>query len=92
MSNRLLNKPRHPAQFAADIVERAIATDGEQFLQTRQHMLSWWQLSLLDIKAFLILVALAVGGLLFLLTRVVCIVVLRIVRHAQTAGSKQKHA
>lgn len=63
-----LHKPRHPVQLAADIVERAIATVGEQYLQTQEHTLSWWQLSLLDVTAFLVLAAAA--GVSFLVLTV----------------------
>jgi len=54
-----LNKPLHLAQLAADIVEEARATDGKQLQcwQTSQHMHSQWQLSLLDMKALLTLLA-----------------------------------
>ncbi|DBB07554.1 TPA: hypothetical protein ACH3X3_009010 [Trebouxia sp. C0006] len=48
VSKRLRNRPRHPAQPAADVVERVIATGGEHYLETHQHRLTWWQLSLLD--------------------------------------------
>lgn len=91
VSKRLVNKPRHSAQLAADIVERALATAGQQYLQTRQHTLAWWQLSLLDVKAFLILVVLAVVSLLGFLICVVCMGVWRTVKHARTPVTKQKH-
>lgn len=41
----LLNKPRHPAQLAADTVEHVVATGGEPYLDTEAQTLSWWQLS-----------------------------------------------
>ena len=50
---RLANKPRHPAELAADIVEQVILTGGDGYLNTREPYLSWWQLSLLDVKLFL---------------------------------------
>ncbi|KAL0053413.1 hypothetical protein WJX82_005386 [Trebouxia sp. C0006] len=53
VQKRLSNKPRHPAQLAADVVERVIATGGDPYLATKMHSLSWWQLSLLDVKFFL---------------------------------------
>ncbi|DBB14407.1 TPA: hypothetical protein ACH3X3_004706 [Trebouxia sp. C0006] len=63
VSKRLTNKPRQPVQLAADIVERALATGGENYLETRQHRLSWWQLSLLDVYSLLTLTATATVGL-----------------------------
>ncbi|DBA85796.1 TPA: UDP-glucuronosyltransferase 2A1 [Trebouxia sp. C0004] len=53
VQKRLSNRPRHPAQLAADIVEHVIATGGDPYLATKMHSLSWWQLSLLDVKLFL---------------------------------------
>ncbi len=35
-------------------------TSGEPYLKTQQHTLASWQLSLLDVKAFLFLVAIAI--------------------------------
>ena len=63
VSKRLTNKPRQPVQLAADIVERALATGGENYLETRQHRLSWWQLSLLDVYSLLTLTATATVSL-----------------------------
>ena len=57
VQKRLINKPRHPAQLAADVVERVLATDAEQYLETRMHALTWWQLSMLDVKLVLALSA-----------------------------------
>ena len=74
VQKRLLNKPRHPAQLAADIVERVVATGGEPFLDTKAQTLSWWQLSLLDVKLFLAIVVTALlsvlGGVLWVTARV----------------------
>ena len=74
VQKRLLNKPRHPAQLVADIVERVVATGGEPYLDTQAQTLSWWQLSLLDVKLFLAVVVTALlcglGGLLWLNARV----------------------
>ncbi len=53
VSKRLLNKPREPVQLAADVVEQALATGGDRYLETQQHKLTWWQMSLLDVKLFL---------------------------------------
>lgn len=59
MQKRVRNKPRSGAQLAADIVERAIATGGEPYLEVRAKDMPWWQLALLDVKLFLAVVALA---------------------------------
>ncbi len=81
ISKRLRTKACHPAQLAADVVERVIATGGEHYLETHQHKLTWWQLSLLDVKACLAAVVLLLACLVFL-----CIVaVVRLVK----AGWKQ---
>jgi len=63
VTRRLRNKPRQPAELAADVVERVLTTDGDMYLETLQHALSWWQLSLIDVKAFLLTAALLVVGL-----------------------------
>ncbi len=74
VQRRLLNKPRHPAQLAADIVERVVATGGEPYLDTKAQTLPWWQLSLLDVKLFLAVVVTALlcvlRGLLWVTARV----------------------
>lgn len=57
---------RHPAQKAADIVEKVLLTEGEEYLQTEQHALAWWQNSLLDVYAVIALMAAAVLALVFL--------------------------
>ena len=71
VSRRIRNKPRSPVQLAGDIVERVIWTKGDPYLETKEHELSWWQLSLLDVKLFLTLCALltvsALAGLVWLL-------------------------
>ena len=73
VSRRLQNNPRHPAEIAADIVERVLATDGECYLETQEHNLKWWQLSMLDVQAFLLLAVLtalsALVGLLLLVVK-----------------------
>ncbi len=60
VSKRLLNKPRKPVQLAADVVEQALATGGDRYLETQQHKLTWWQMSLLDVKLFLTVLFIAV--------------------------------
>ena len=46
--------------MAADVVERVLATGGDMYLDTHQHHLPWWQLSLLDVKAALLLLVVMV--------------------------------
>lgn len=46
---------RHPAEQAADIIEKVLLTQGEDYLQTEQHTLAWWQNSLLDVYAVIAL-------------------------------------
>lgn len=74
LQKRLTASPRTPAQTAADVVERVIATGGDNYLQTQQSVLCWWQLAMLDVKLALGLGILVVIGLLgfglFLLTKV----------------------
>jgi len=55
VSRRLHYKPRTPTQLAADVVEQVLRTEGDPYLQTQEHSLTWWQLSLLDVKLFLAL-------------------------------------
>lgn len=62
VQKRLRGKARQPAQQAADVVEQVLRTDGEDYLQTQQHKLPWWRLSLLDVKLFLVLSALVILG------------------------------
>ncbi|KAK9835082.1 hypothetical protein WJX84_009440 [Apatococcus fuscideae] len=56
---------RHPAEKAADIVEKVMLTGAEDYLQTHYHRPSWWQHSLLDIYGLLaLLLALFVMALI----------------------------
>lgn len=73
LAKRLQNKPRRPVQLAADIVERALNTDGEQYLQTQEHALPWWQLSLLDVKAFLLLIVMIGLSILAFTVWIACV-------------------
>lgn len=93
VQRRLRSKPRHPVQQAADIVEQVLATDGDMYLQTKQHTLPWWQLSLLDVKLFLIIILLlsiAFLGLIFWL--MVQLIVSLTTRVFGGADEKQKVA
>ena len=84
-------KPRHSAQLAADIVEHAINTEAENYLQTHAHALSWWQHSL-DVKAFLAVIVIAAVGLSAGLVVFICktIVSFGMVMSHSRSGSKQK--
>ena len=55
---------RHPAEQVADIVEKVLLTEGEEYLQTGQHTLVWWQNSLLDVYAVIALMAAMVLALI----------------------------
>lgn len=50
----VINKPHHPAELAADIIEHVVATGAEPYLETRMPSLAWWQLALLDAKLILL--------------------------------------
>ena len=89
VQKRMSNKPRHPAQVAADIVERVIATGGDPYLATKMHSLSWWQLSLLDVKLFLAAAGAVmcgiIGGLVWLVWKLIQGAVKRCLRfHGQS--------
>ena len=94
VQTRLINKPRHPLQLAADIVERVMATGGDPYLNPKERDLSWWQLSLLDVKAFLLLVVtLAAGlliGLLWLIARCLIFVAKTVVHTSKPQHSAHK--
>ena len=74
VSRRLHNKPRSPTQLAADVVEQVLRTGGDPYLQTMEHTLTWWQLSLIDVKLFIamcvVLIVGMVGATLWALIRV----------------------
>lgn len=91
VSRRLQNKPRHPAQLAADVVERVLATDGDMYLETAQHTLSWWQLSLLDVEAFLFVIALLVLGVLGVNAYGVCVLLSSLMRLLWTRRARHGH-
>ena len=63
------NRPRHPAELAADVIENVLVTEGDNYLVTPEHEYTWWQLSLLDVKAFLLAVVLLVLGCVALVVR-----------------------
>ena len=92
MSKRLSKRARHPAEVAADVVERVLATGGEMYLDTHQQNLSWWQLSLLDVKAFLLLLVLVVLVLSGMLLRGLYMAFGRLMQsHFKVAGKNEKH-
>lgn len=68
---RLRSKPSEPVhvKVAADMVEHVMATKGEVYLNTYEHKLTWWQLSLLDVRFVLLLAIALIVGLLVVLGR-----------------------
>ena len=71
VQKRLRGKARKPAQQAADVVEHVLRTDGDDYLQSHQHKLAWWKLSLVDVKLFLVLTALLSLGCVILLAQLI---------------------
>ncbi len=69
-----MQKPRTAAEQAADVIEHALATDGEDYLGTAEHLYTWWQLALLDVYAVIAAAVLALlgvaSGLAWLLWRI----------------------
>lgn len=88
VQKRLINKPRHPAQLAADVVERVVATGGEQYLETQMGSLSWWQLAMFDVKLALALAAV----LLVAVAASFCWLVVRLISSSfkRVFGAQQK--
>ncbi|KAK9826069.1 hypothetical protein WJX74_009969 [Apatococcus lobatus] len=72
---RRLKKSRTPAEQAAEIIEHAMQTGAEDYMETRDHLFSWWQLSMLDVQLFLLAmvaaVLLMVGGALWNVPRLI---------------------
>ena len=66
MQKRLLSKRRQPVELAADVIEHVLETGAEPYMQTKQNSLSWWQLSLLDVKLYLAARVALPAGLLLL--------------------------
>lgn len=68
-----MRRPRTAAQKAADVVEHVISVEGEDYLETAQHQYSWWQLSMIDVYATLLvavaIITVLVGSLAWLLLR-----------------------
>jgi len=96
VSKRLLNKPRKPVQLAADVVEQALATGGDRYLETQQHKLTWWQMSLLDVKLFLTILFIAVLLILGVVVKFLGLLLFRSLRstmkgkHNTSLASKSK--
>ncbi len=81
VSKRLRNRPRHPAELAADVVERVLATGGDDYLSTSEHTLSWWQLSLVDVKLFLLTISCLLLALVVMLVWALVVGLLSAGRH-----------
>ncbi len=91
----MINKPRHPADLAADVVERVIATAGDPYLETKMHSLSWWQLSMLDVRLFLASAVAAIvavlGCVLWLLVKLL-VGAMRYAAHHRQQSHKSAHS
>ncbi|DBA74190.1 TPA: UDP-glycosyltransferase-like protein [Trebouxia sp. C0004] len=81
VSKRLRNRPRHPAELAADVVERVLATGADDYLSTAEHTLSWWQLSLVDVKFFLLTISCLLLALVVMVVRALVVGLLSAGRH-----------
>ena len=93
MQKRLINRPRSGAQLAGDVIERVLMTDGEKYLDTQEHEMAWWQLSLLDVKLVLAVIVIVLLCLLCMLIWwlvVGLIAVGRLLIAYVTQGEKQK--
>ena len=44
-----IRKPRTAAQHAADVIEHVLSTGAVDYLETAEHLYSWWQLALIDV-------------------------------------------
>ena len=66
VQRRLVKSP-HPVEKAADIVEKALHTEGDPYLETAAHTLPWWQMAMLDVYALIAMISVAVTGLLMLI-------------------------
>ena len=86
VSKRLRNRPRHPAELAADVVERVLATGGDDYLSTAEHTLSWWQLSLVDVKLFLLTISCLLLALVVILVWALVVGLLSAGRHMLSKG------
>lgn len=87
---RLVNPHRTPAQQAADVVERVLVTKGDNYLETQQHTLWWWQLAMLDVQLFLSVSALTALGLVAVVMQKLGKRVLRISAGLCSSSGKQK--
>lgn len=88
-----MSNPRTPAERAADIVEQVLATNGEDYLETRQSKLYWWQLALLDVKLFLgvaLSLLLCFAGLVLYLALTVLLIALHWARSGGAPNCKRK--
>ena len=60
---RRLIKPLSAVQQAADVIERVLATEAEDYLETSQHLYTWWQLAMLDVYLLIMLIVVTFLGI-----------------------------
>lgn len=46
------------------MIEHALRTGAEEYLETQEHLYSWWQLAMLDVQLLLMAAIIAVLGVL----------------------------
>ena len=73
-------------------MEQVLHTGAEPYLETMQHKLTWWQLSLLDVKLFLAALASVVMGLLVCIALTIVKFSVYCLRMVQAASHSHKKA
>ena len=56
VSTRMRSRRRHPVSDAVDAVEGVIATDGDMYLKTGDHLVPLWRYAMLDVAAIYVMV------------------------------------
>lgn len=59
-----MRRPRTAAQQAADVVEHVLSVGEEDYLETAEHLYSWWQLAMVDVYFALLVIIAAIAALL----------------------------
>ena len=60
VSARMRSRRRHPVSDAIDAVEGVLATDGDMYLKTGDHLVPLWRYAMLDVAAVYLVVGLCV--------------------------------
>ena len=60
VSARMRSRRRHPVSDAIDAVEGVLATDGDMYLKTGDHLVPAWRYAMLDVAAVYILIGFCV--------------------------------